>query len=96
MQIYIKRKILESSQLEKFKNRKIYKDRYNRNGDDKILDKQGNGQVKTRRLEEITTVPTYKEGDSRKCENYRQITVISVPGKLYARKFEKRSRERVD
>lgn len=41
-------------------------------------------------------VPIYKKGDSRNCQNYRGITLGSVPGKMYAGILETRIREQID
>ncbi|TWW74372.1 R2DM Retrovirus-related Pol polyprotein from type II retrotransposable element [Takifugu flavidus] len=37
-------------------------------------------------------VPIFKRGDQRVCSNYRGITLLSLPGKVYARVLEKRIR----
>ncbi|MDF4995661.1 reverse transcriptase family protein, partial [Vibrio parahaemolyticus] len=37
-------------------------------------------------------VPIFKKGDQRVCSNYRGITLLSLPGKVYARVLEKRVR----
>ncbi|TWW66946.1 hypothetical protein D4764_20G0009780 [Takifugu flavidus] len=37
-------------------------------------------------------VPIFKNGDQRVCSNYRGITLLSLPGKVYARVLEKRIR----
>uniref|UniRef100_A0AAR2JQE7 Reverse transcriptase domain-containing protein n=1 Tax=Pygocentrus nattereri TaxID=42514 RepID=A0AAR2JQE7_PYGNA len=37
-------------------------------------------------------VPLFKKGDRRVCSNYRGITLLSLPGKVYARVLEKRVR----
>ena len=34
-------------------------------------------------------IPIHKKGDKRKCTNYRGISLISVPGKVYAKCLEK-------
>ena len=38
----------------------------------------------------------HKKGDKRKCTNYRGISFISVPGKVYAKCLEKKCREIVE
>ncbi|GAA6064832.1 receptor-type tyrosine-protein phosphatase F-like, partial [Tachysurus ichikawai] len=35
-------------------------------------------------------VPLFKKGDRRMCSNYRGITLLSLPGKVYARVLERR------
>ncbi|KAK3517356.1 hypothetical protein QTP70_004695 [Hemibagrus guttatus] len=35
-------------------------------------------------------VPLFKKGDRRVCSNYRGITLLSLPGKLYSRVLERR------
>ena len=35
-------------------------------------------------------VPLFKKGDRRVCSNYRGITLLSLPGKVYARVLERR------
>lgn len=37
-------------------------------------------------------VPLFKKGVRRVCSNYRGITLLSLPGKVYARVFERRIR----
>ncbi|TWW59477.1 hypothetical protein D4764_06G0010070 [Takifugu flavidus] len=37
-------------------------------------------------------VPIFKSGNQRVCSNYRGITLLSLPGKVYARVLEKRIR----
>ena len=37
-------------------------------------------------------VPIFKKGDRRVCSNYRGITLLSLPGKVYSRVLEKRLR----
>ena len=41
-------------------------------------------------------MPIHKKGDKRKCTNYRGISLISVPGKVYAKCLEKKCREIVE
>ena len=41
-------------------------------------------------------IPIHKKGDKRKCTNYRGISLISVPGKVYAKCIEKKCREVVE
>ncbi|CAM4549683.1 unnamed protein product [Leuciscus chuanchicus] len=41
-------------------------------------------------------VPLYKKGDWRVCSNYRGITLLSLPGKVYARILERRTRPIVE
>jgi hypothetical protein len=41
-------------------------------------------------------VPIYKKGDHRDCSNYRGISLLSLPGKVYAKCLEKRSRSIVE
>ncbi|TWW64942.1 hypothetical protein D4764_22G0005890 [Takifugu flavidus] len=41
-------------------------------------------------------VPTFKSGDQRVCSSYRGITLLSLPGKVYARVLEKRIRSIVE
>ena len=35
-------------------------------------------------------VPIFKKGDRRVCSNYRGITLLSLPGKVYSRVLERR------
>ena len=35
-------------------------------------------------------VPLFKKGDQRLCSNYRGITLLSLPGKVYSRVMERR------
>jgi len=37
-------------------------------------------------------VPIFKKGDRRVCSNYRGITLLSLPGKVYVRVLERRLR----
>ena len=41
-------------------------------------------------------IPIHKKGDNRKCTNYRGISLISVPGKVYVKYLEKKCREIVE
>uniref|UniRef100_A0A8C7WW66 Reverse transcriptase domain-containing protein n=1 Tax=Oryzias sinensis TaxID=183150 RepID=A0A8C7WW66_9TELE len=41
-------------------------------------------------------IPLFKKGDRRVCSNYRGITLLSLPGKVYARVLEKRVRPIVE
>uniref|UniRef100_A0A7N8Y8H8 Reverse transcriptase domain-containing protein n=1 Tax=Mastacembelus armatus TaxID=205130 RepID=A0A7N8Y8H8_9TELE len=41
-------------------------------------------------------VPLFKKGDRRVCSNYRGITLLSFPGKVYARVLERRIRPVVE
>ena len=41
-------------------------------------------------------IPIHKKGDKRKCTNYRGISLISVPVKVYAKCLEKKRREIVE
>ena len=41
-------------------------------------------------------IPIHKKGDKRKCTNYRGISLISVPGKVYAKCLEKKYHEIVE
>lgn len=41
-------------------------------------------------------LPIYKKGDKRVCENYRGITLMSVPAKVFARIIDKRIRNRIE
>uniref|UniRef100_A0A8C9VLN8 Reverse transcriptase domain-containing protein n=1 Tax=Scleropages formosus TaxID=113540 RepID=A0A8C9VLN8_SCLFO len=41
-------------------------------------------------------VPLFKKGDRRLCSNYRGITLLSLPGKVYARVLERRIRPIVE
>ena len=41
-------------------------------------------------------VPIFKKGDQRVCSNYRGITLLSLPGKVYSRVLERRVRSMVE
>ncbi|KAK3572192.1 hypothetical protein QTP86_025596, partial [Hemibagrus guttatus] len=41
-------------------------------------------------------VPFFKKGDRRVCSNYRRITLLSLPGKVYSRVLERRVRPLVE
>ena len=41
-------------------------------------------------------IPIHKSGSSMLCENYRGISLLSVPGKVYARILENRLRKKVE
>ena len=41
-------------------------------------------------------IPVHKKGDKKECTNYRGISLLSLPGKVYAKCLEKRSREIVE
>ena len=41
-------------------------------------------------------VPLFKKGDQRVCANYRGITKLSLPGKVYSKVLERRVRPIVE
>jgi hypothetical protein len=41
-------------------------------------------------------IPIFKKGDQRDCTNYRGISLLSLPGKVYAKVLEKKCRAIVD
>ncbi|KAK3535605.1 hypothetical protein QTP70_017246, partial [Hemibagrus guttatus] len=41
-------------------------------------------------------IPLFKKGDQRVCSNYRGITLLSLPGKVYSRVLERRVRPLVE
>ena len=41
-------------------------------------------------------VPLFKKGDQRVCANYRGITLLSLPGKVYSKVLERRVRPIVE
>ena len=41
-------------------------------------------------------IPIHKKGDKKKCTNYRGTSLISVPGKIYAKCLEKKCREIIE
>ena len=41
-------------------------------------------------------VPIFKKGDRRECSNYRGITLLNLPGKVYARVLERKCRTIVE
>ena len=41
-----------------------------------------------RRLEEV--IPVHKKGSRMQCTNYRGISLLSIPGKVYARMLDNR------
>ena len=41
-------------------------------------------------------IPIHKKGDKKKCTNYRGISLLSLPGKVYAKCLERRCREIVE
>jgi exonuclease III len=41
-------------------------------------------------------IPIFKKGDRKECTNYRGISLLSLPGKVYAKVLEGRCREIVD
>ena len=43
-----------------------------------------------------TIIPIHKNGPTTQCENYRGISLLSVPGKVYARILETRLRHKVE
>lgn len=43
-----------------------------------------------------TIIPIYKSGPTTECGNYRGISLLSVPGKVYARILERRLRSKVE
>jgi len=53
------------------------------------------GTVPVERQTEVV-VPIFKKGDRRVCSNYRGITLLSLPGKVYFRVLERRLRPIVE
>ena len=41
-------------------------------------------------------IPIFKKGDRKQCTNYRGISLLSLPGKVYAKCLEKKCREIVE
>ena len=41
-------------------------------------------------------IPTFKKGDRKQCTNYRRISLLSLPGKVYAKCLERKCREIVE
>jgi hypothetical protein len=41
-------------------------------------------------------IPIFKKGDQRDCTNYRGISLLSLPGKVYAKVLERKCRDIVD
>jgi len=41
-------------------------------------------------------VPIHKKGSTMDCSNYRGISLLSIPGKVYARILESKLRKEVD
>ena len=53
------------------------------------------GEV-SKQWETSMLIPIHKKGDKKKCSNYRGISLLSLPGKVYAKCLEKRCREIVE
>lgn len=62
----------------------------------KIFNEVGKVQMAPEDWQTGIITPIYKKGDSKECQNYRGITLLSVPGKLFARVLEARIREKVE
>ena len=41
-------------------------------------------------------IPIFKKGDRKQCTNYKGISLLSLPGKVYAKCFERKCREIVE
>ena len=41
-------------------------------------------------------IPIFKKGDCKQCTNYREISLLSLPGKVYAKCLERKCREIVE
>ena len=41
-------------------------------------------------------IPTYKKGDRKECTNYQRLSLLSLPGKVYAKCLKKKCREIVE
>ena len=44
----------------------------------------------------VTIIPIFKKGDRKDCANYRGISLLSLPGKVYAKCLERRCRDIVE
>ena len=56
----------------------------------------GRTELAPKQWQTSVIIPIYKKGDKRKCTNYRGISLISVPGKVYAKYLKKKCREIVE
>ena len=50
----------------------------------------------TKAMQTSELIIIHKIRDKKKCTNYRDISLLSLPGKVYAKFFEKRCREIVE
>ena len=50
----------------------------------------------TRHWQTGVIIPIFKKGDRKQCTNYRGISLLSLPGKVYAKCLEKKCREIVE
>ena len=49
-----------------------------------------------RDLQTGVIIPIFKKGDRKQCTNYRRISLLSLPGKVYAKCLERKCREIVE
>ena len=49
-----------------------------------------------RDLQTGVIIPIFKKGDHKQCTNYRGISLLSLPGKVYAKCLERKCREIVE
>ena len=54
---------------------------------------RGNLKKTPKDRQTVVIVPIYKRGERKKCTNYRGISLLSLPEKVYAKCFERKCRE---
>jgi hypothetical protein len=62
----------------------------------RIYQKAWNGKKSVKDWEVAILIPIFKKGNSRECKNYRGISLLSIPGKIYSRILETRLRQEME
>ena len=62
----------------------------------KVACRTGHSEQAPKQWQNSAIMPIHKKGDKRKCTNYRGISLITLPGKVYAKCLEKKCREIVE
>jgi hypothetical protein len=62
----------------------------------RIFQKAWNEKKTVKNWEVAIVIPIFKKGNNKECKNYRGISLLSVPGKMYSRILETRLRQEME